>query len=237
MKISKEKQAKIKERILESAIDLISDYGYKKTSMSKIAKKAHIGEATIYNYFPTKEHILFEYYYQLQIKTKEILIKTPEFHQFNLKEQLQFLIETQLELLRENRTFVLEIYKEIFYKTYNHPQMERGNSELKAIISELFEIAIEAGEIEEFPFSNTIYNLTCDYIFGVFYYWIHDDSENFTNTTIMVDKSLEVIYAILQSGLINKFEEFLNFIIKTHILNYTKPSHFTKKRLFGASDE
>ena len=237
MKISKEKQVKIKERILESAIKLISDNGYKKTSMSKIAKKAKIGEATIYNYFPTKEHILFEYYYQLQRKTKEILVKTQEFHQFNLKEQLQFLIETQLELLRQNRTFVLEIYKEIFYKTYNHSQMERGNSELREIISELFEIAIEAGEIEDFPFSNTIYNLTSDYIFGIFYYWIYDDSENFTNTTIMIDKSLEIIYAILQSGLINKFEEFINFVIKTHIVNYTKPPNFAKKRLFGVLDE
>ena len=75
MKISKEKQIKVKKQILNCAIDLISDNGYKKTSMSKIAKKAKIGEATIYNYFPTKEHILFEYYYELQLQTKKILLE------------------------------------------------------------------------------------------------------------------------------------------------------------------
>jgi len=233
MKISKEKQVKVKKQILNCAIDLISDNGYKKTSMSKIAKKAKIGEATIYNYFPTKEHILFEYYYELQLQTKKILLQTKEFHQFSLKEQLQLLINTQIELLSNNRTFVLEIYEEIFYKTFTHPAMNKGNNELISMISELFDIAIEAKEIEDMPFSNTILNLACDYIFGVIYYWIQDESKNYDNTTVMIDKSLEIIYAVLQSGLINKIEDLLNFIIKTHILNNIKPSKKLKKRLFG----
>lgn len=233
MKISKEKQAKVKKKILNCAIDLISDNGYKKTSMSKIAKKAKIGEATIYNYFPTKEHILFEYYYELQLQTKKILLETKEFNQFSLKEQLQLLINTQIELLSNNRTFVLEIYEEIFYKTFTHPAMDKGNNELTSMISELFDIAIEAEEIEDIPFSNTILNLGCDYIFGVIYYWIQDESENYNNTTVMIDKSLEIIYAILQSGLINKIEDLLSFIIKTHILNHIKPSKILKKRPFG----
>lgn len=233
MKISKEKQVKVKKQILNCAIDLISDNGYKKTSMSKIAKKAKIGEATIYNYFPTKEHILFEYYYELQLQTKKILLQTKEFHQFSLKEQLQLLINTQIELLSNNRTFVLEIYEEIFYKTFTHPAMNKGNNELISMISELFDIAIEAKEIEDMPFSNTILNLACDYIFGVIYYWIQDESKNYDNTTVMIDKSLEIIYAVLQSGLINKIEDLLNFIIKTHILNNIKPNKKLKKRLFG----
>ena len=234
MKISKEKKAKVKTKILKCAIDLISDKGYKKTSMSKIAKKANIGEATIYNYFPTKEHILFEYYYELQLQTKEILLQTKEFHQFSLKEQLELLINTQLELLANNRTFVLEIYEDIFYKNFSHPALDKGNNELLSMIDELFTIAIEANEIEDIPFSNTILNLGCDYIFGVIYYWIQDESENFDNTSIMLDKSLEIVYAVLQSGLINKIEDLLNYIVKTHILNHIKPRKILKKKLFGA---
>ena len=233
MKISKEKKLKIKKKILTCAVDLISIDGYKKTSMSKIAKKAKIGEATIHNYFPTKEHILYEYYYELQIQTKAILLETKEFSTFSLKEQLQLLINTQLELLGDDRTFVLEIYEEIFYKSFTHPAMQKGNDELILMISELFDIAIEAQEIEDIPFSNTILNLGCDYIFGVIYYWIQDESEDFNNTTIMIDKSLEIIYAILQSGLINKIEDLVSFVIKTHILNNIRPTKILKKRLFG----
>ena len=49
----------------------------------------------------------------------------------------------------------------------------------------------------------------------------------------MIDKSLEIIYAILQSGLINKIEDLLSFIVKTHILNSIKPTKIVKKRAFG----
>jgi ubiquinone biosynthesis protein COQ9 len=94
-------------------------------------------------------------------------------------------------------------------------------------------MATEAKEIQEMVFSNTILNLSSDYIFGVIYYWIQDESENYDNTTIMIDKSLEIIYAVLQSGLINKIEDLLSFVIKTHILNNIKPSKIFKKRMFG----
>ncbi len=89
MKISKKKQLQNKKRLLKVAVDLIAKNGYKKTSMSKIAKEADIGEATIYNYFPSKEHILYEYYYFLQLETKKRLLEMEEFNEFSLKEQLQ----------------------------------------------------------------------------------------------------------------------------------------------------
>lgn len=234
MKTSKEKQKKVKKSILNSAIELISDKGYKKSSMSKIAKKAGIGEATIYNYFPTKEHILFEYYYQLQVETKEILLQSEEFSDFSLKEQLEMLVHTELDILLNNRTFILEIYNEIFYKTYTHPDMQRGDSELYAMVDELISISIEAGEIEPFPFQEKVVGLIVEYIFGIVYYWIKDESEAFNNTTIMIDKSSSLIYAVLQSGLIAKAEELLSFVFKTHILNSIKPKKLFKKSPFGA---
>ena len=233
MKISKEKQKKIKSKLLQVAIELISQDGYKKTSMSKIAKKAKIGEATIYNYFPTKEHILYEYFVALQLKTKEELLRLEEFSEFSLKEQLQFLLETQLGFLQENRSFILNIYEEIFYKNFNHPELQKGNDELLSIVDELLDIAVEAGEIESLPFNTTLLKLFLDYYFGVIYYWINDESQNFENTTIMMDKSLEVIYSLLQSGLINKLQDLVSFILKTHILNTIKPNKIFKKRGFG----
>jgi len=233
MKISKEKQKQIKSKLLKTAIKLISLNGYKKTSMSKIAKEAKIGEATIYNYFPTKEHILYEYFFELQIKTKEELLKTKEFSNFTLKEQLQLLLETQLNILKENRTFILNIYDEIFYKNFNHPQLQKGNEELLLIIEELLDISVEAQEIEPLPFSNTLLKLFMDYYFGVIYYWINDESENFENTSIMIDKSLDIVYSLLQSGLMNKIQDLVSFVIKTHILNTIKPSKIFSKRAFG----
>ncbi|RZK49872.1 MAG: TetR/AcrR family transcriptional regulator [Pedobacter sp.] len=49
---------KIKESITRSARELFRKYGYHKTSVNEIAKKARIAKATIYKYFDSKEQVL-----------------------------------------------------------------------------------------------------------------------------------------------------------------------------------
>ncbi|MEJ2884475.1 TetR/AcrR family transcriptional regulator [Pedobacter sp. GR22-6] len=49
---------KIKESISRAAKELFRKYGYHKTSVNEIAKKARIAKATIYKYFESKEQIL-----------------------------------------------------------------------------------------------------------------------------------------------------------------------------------
>jgi AcrR family transcriptional regulator len=233
MKISKKEKLKNRKRIVQIAIELIGSNGYKKSSMRKIAKKAKIGEATIYNYFPTKEHIIFEYYHSLQVETRRKILELEEFNTFSLKEQIEHLIGVELELMLENRAFVLEVYREIFYKSFYHSELQRGTDEFLDMVGELIDIAIEVGEIEPIEFTPTLRHLFGDYFFGVIYYWIHDESENFDNTSIMLDRSLEVIYAVLKSGLISKLEELFSFVVKTHVLNHIKPTgkKFSKRGL------
>jgi len=49
---------KIKESIKRGAQDLFRKFGYHKTSVNEIAKKAKIAKATIYKYFDSKEDVL-----------------------------------------------------------------------------------------------------------------------------------------------------------------------------------
>jgi AcrR family transcriptional regulator len=49
---------KIKESIKRAAQDLFRKFGYHKTSVNEIAKRARIAKATIYKYFDSKEAVL-----------------------------------------------------------------------------------------------------------------------------------------------------------------------------------
>src|ERR1700741_3205477 len=49
---------KIKESIKRAAQELFRKFGYHKTSVNEIAKKAKIAKATIYKYFDSKEDVL-----------------------------------------------------------------------------------------------------------------------------------------------------------------------------------
>lgn len=70
---------KIKESIKKAAQDLFRKYGYHKTSVNEIAKRAKIAKATIYKYFESKElllqEILMEY---IQQSVHEIIHKSSE---------------------------------------------------------------------------------------------------------------------------------------------------------------
>lgn len=68
---------KIKDSIKKAARELFRKFGYHKTSVNEIAKKAKIAKATIYKYFASKEdilHVLLMDYIKLSVHE---LIHTP----------------------------------------------------------------------------------------------------------------------------------------------------------------
>ena len=69
MKISAEEKEQTRIRLLEAAVDVITEKGFRSASMREIAKRAEVGDATIYNYFPSKEKLLYGYceYVQQQV--------------------------------------------------------------------------------------------------------------------------------------------------------------------------
>ncbi|HTH82244.1 MAG TPA: TetR/AcrR family transcriptional regulator [Mucilaginibacter sp.] len=71
---------KIKDSIKRAAQELFRKFGYHKTSVNEIAKRARIAKATIYKYFDSKEHVLHTLlmdYIRLSVDDL-ILSQTPE---------------------------------------------------------------------------------------------------------------------------------------------------------------
>ena len=70
---------KIRESIKKAARELFRKYGYHKTSVNEIAKKAKLAKATIYKYFDSKElllhSILMEY---IGVSVQELINTTTE---------------------------------------------------------------------------------------------------------------------------------------------------------------
>jgi TetR/AcrR family fatty acid metabolism transcriptional regulator len=111
--------------IVESAKSIFAERGFHETTVSGIAKKAHVSEATIYEYFSTKEELLFcipgEKILEYQTKNREILQYIQD-----ATNKLRFLIYRHLQLyasdpdyarvamliLKTNRNFLnTEAYK------------------------------------------------------------------------------------------------------------------------------
>jgi len=71
---------KIKESIKRAAQELFRKFGYHKTSVNEIAKKAKIAKATIYKYFDSKEDVLHALLMDyIRVSVDELIhVNTPE---------------------------------------------------------------------------------------------------------------------------------------------------------------
>ena len=48
--------------ILKAALDLFQEHGYEATTMRAIAHRAGVSLGSSYHYFPSKEHLVLEFY-------------------------------------------------------------------------------------------------------------------------------------------------------------------------------
>lgn len=216
----KEKKAEVRRKIINAAVELMSDDGFKNVSMRKIAKAAEVGDATIYNYFPNKEKILYGYFECIVEDTIEELNQTPDFHEYKLNEKVQLFLETHLSLLLSNREFVEEAFELAFLS----PLAKFGAmSPVKNQISETFEgylhAAYENEELVPQPGSSFLSSLFWDYYVGVLVYWLKDDSEEFTQTTQLIDLSLALAMSVLESGVMSKASDMVSFLFRHHLFS------------------
>jgi len=220
MKVPRETKEQTKEKILDAAVDLIIQKGFKNASMREMAKNAGVSNPTIYNYFPTKEKIVYEYIIQKHKQTAEILRGIEDFHTYTLREQLQTLVETELELYLEDREFIIQVSDMAFESSSIKVEALYDTKELFiAMVKDMLDIAIEAGEIEEQSFGEYLPLLFWDYYISVVAYWVKDDSEMFENTTAFIDHSMGVIESLLNSNILSKVSDLGMFLFKTHLLN------------------
>ncbi len=234
MKVTQSAKEKTKLKILNAAVDLITIKGFDNASLREIAKEAGVSNPTIYNYFPTKQKLLYAYIEQKHKEAIEAISKIEGFDNFSFREQLQSLIETELELYLEDREFVAQISDMVFSNSgLKINMLYETNKEFTEVVKEMLEVAVEAGEFELIPFSEHLPLLLWDYYIMVVAYWLKDESENFENTTEFIDHSLALVESILRSDIIGKASNLGSFLFKTHILSSLNKFASTKSHFDG----
>ncbi|MBI9088887.1 MAG: TetR family transcriptional regulator [Desulfobacterium sp.] len=220
MKISKEQKETNRRAIISAMVDIVTDQGFKAATMKKIARQSGLGDATIYNYFPTKEAILFGYYTDHFTACTQGLKRVTDLNEYSLQEQIQTFFETSFDLFLKDREFVALTFKQTFFSySQNYKLLKPIRASFTAIIRDMVEAAAEVGEIPEQVFQEVIVQLFMDFYIAMTAYWIADRSDNFNDTAILIDKSLGLAVAMLKAGIANKVLDITVFLFRTHILN------------------
>lgn len=218
MRTTKSQQDQNRRLVIRTAVDLITAQGYDATTMKQIARAADIGDATIYKYFPSKEKLLIAYFELVIADVLKDTAAIPELDQYNLHERLQLLVDGVLEAMLGDREFV-EITRTVVGKSPLLMMRDGmpGQKLLKDHVATLIENAVEKGDIAPCDFKDMIAGLFADYLFSVIIYWLKDDSEEFSNTTQLVELTLAVLVLALKSGIVNKLSELGSFLVRSQM--------------------
>jgi AcrR family transcriptional regulator len=67
------KKRQTRERVAAVAARLFRTHGYERVRMRDIAKAADVAEQTLYNYFPTKEHLIFDLDHEFEQRLVDVV--------------------------------------------------------------------------------------------------------------------------------------------------------------------
>jgi AcrR family transcriptional regulator len=90
------RRAEIREKLFQAALSLIMRRGLQQTTISDITDAADVGKGTFFNYFPTKEHVLAEFYHRHGERLEERLQAVRQGHESALTA-----LETMMKRLSE----------------------------------------------------------------------------------------------------------------------------------------
>ena len=139
-----------KERIASAAASLFLDGGYHNTSVREIAQKAGLSVGSVFNYFTSKEEILFFLFSRNQSRTEHALREQrAEFERLKSekadpKELLLFFYERYLRLIDELRRYTVLGYQELKSLTVaERRRILEGEERIQHLLEEIIAYGVE----------------------------------------------------------------------------------------------
>jgi hypothetical protein len=137
----------------------------------------------------------------------------------HLQEQLQSLFETSLNLYLPEREFVGQTFGLVFLGgSREWSRIKPIREAFLSAVNDMLAAAAEAEEIPEPVFQEFVGQFFMDAYLGTVHYWLSDRSDGFTDTSVLIDRGLDLVCALLKAGLANKIFDMAVFLLKTHVL-------------------
>jgi TetR/AcrR family transcriptional regulator, regulator of autoinduction and epiphytic fitness len=235
MKTTKAQQDETRARIVRAATALIVAHGFEPVTMKDIAKAAGVGDATIYNYFPSKERLIVGYFDLLAGRAVRTAEASPDFDQYELQAKLQRLTDALLEAMAPDRAFV-ELARAMLSKS---PLLLLGDQlkakqVLKDAVAAYLDAAVQAGEIPPSDYTMPMAGLYVDFCYGVMAFWLRDETEHAAQTTRLVDQLLGVLVTTLRAGLPDRLVQLAGFVLRSQLARVLEAVALPAKRSVNA---
>lgn len=179
--------------ILNSALDLLADRGYEKTTMRAIAEKAGVSLGNAYHYFNSKEHLIQAFYQRTHEEhlaaSLPVLEKEP-----SLKARLLAIMRLKIATLEPYHEFAGVLFKTAAdphspLNPFGHDAapVRRDSIQLFESLVADAKNRLPADLRAELPYLLWLYHM------GVILFWIHDSSPKRARTHRVIDRTVDLL--------------------------------------------
>src|SRR5438270_2166177 len=179
--------------ILNSALELLRDLGYEKTTMRAIAQKAGVSLGNAYHYFGSKEHLIQAFYHHTHEEHLAAVLPALQ-KETSLKGRLLSVLRLKISTLEPYHEFA-----GVLFKTAADPHSPLNpfaddSAPVRRDSIRLFEelvrdtkARIPAELRAELPYLLWLYHM------GIILFWIHDSSPKRARTLRLIDQTVDLL--------------------------------------------
>lgn len=188
-----QKGEQTKARILETALEMLRERGYEKTTMRSIAQEAGVSLGNAYHYFGSKDELIQEFYQQthnehLTRATRGLLQES------SLKARLLSVMRTKIATLEPYHEFAGVLFKTAAdprsplnpFATESDPVRKDSMRLFQHLVAET-KARIPKDLRAELPYLLWLYHM------GIILFWIHDSSPEHKRTYRLIDQTVDLL--------------------------------------------
>jgi AcrR family transcriptional regulator len=179
--------------ILSTALEMLQERGYERTTMRAIAQKAGVSLGNAYHYFGSKDHLIQEFYHRTH--EDHLRVSLPALQQdSSLKERLHSVIRLKIDTLEPYHEFA-----GVLFQTAADPHsplnpFAHAAAPVRGDSIKLFENVVEQTKARipddlraELPYLLWLYHM------GIILFWIHDSSRKRARTYRLIDHTVDLL--------------------------------------------
>ncbi|TAE75751.1 MAG: TetR/AcrR family transcriptional regulator [Bacteroidetes bacterium] len=202
-------------QIQHSFIQFTIENNHFPKSIEDFSDYLEISTTEFYQYYSSLKDVDSDIWLQTFLETKQKLYETEVYPQYSGREKVLAFYYTWLEVLKENRNFILISARRKAFLDLKPYFLEELKNNFYVWLNDILLEGKETQEIYQRMFTEKIYpKAFWGLTLGVLKFWINDNSENFENTDIFVEKSVNFSFDAIGKTFLDSGIELGKFVFQ-----------------------
>ena len=210
------KSENTKQRLLDTALKLFQEEGFEKATMRRIAEEAKMAPGAAYYYFPSKDHMVFEFYQRSYEEHVPLVMKILE-KEKDLKKRIAGAVKAHLKVAQTYYPI-----SKVLLRTAINPESSLSpfsveSKELRDKNIQIFKDVV-GGANNRIPakIKERLPEMLWMFKMGMILYWLSDRSPKQKKTFEFVDKAADLIQKTIYLTNLPGVKGFSESIIKLY---------------------